>query len=352
MKKTIAVKTIRRRGPLIAGLLLVIAVTGCNIDWLDVFDTDGGGSGSDNTADVDDTDIAGLDVATSDYGFTQTYSNLEQAIRGRSDYQNQAVDLQARADDADQDIRPTRVILFADPNRMTPIIAADRRAGLDLPPAMLVYQTDDDKTANNATEDNAISSSNDESSNVGVAYNSRDYLAARYAVDDASDALDGLDDDEAHLVADASGNDVSRHGGVDDINRHDGIVDRTSDDDFDTTLDALVDAIEDDDDLTLLARFDHRQAAHRVGSMLDDNDDPSTLVVFDAGAEQARVIGAGQTAAVDLPVRILVSRDSDGTVHLDYNKPDYLDDRHDLRGASAVDDLDDTLSDLVDKVID
>lgn len=326
--------TIRSRWPLLAVLVLVMAMGGCKIDWLDAFDNN---DNSDNTADVDDTDVPGLNVAISDYQFSQTDDNLEQAVDRNSYYKTLKADLQSEASDADRDIRPTRVILFDDPNRMTPIIAADRRAGLDLPPAILVYQAEDD---------------DDDSDNIGVAYNSSDYLAARYDVADAQDALDGLAEDVSGLVQDASGNTASRTGAVDGISQGEGIVDRTSDNDFDSTLDKLIDAINDDDDLELLQQFDHRAAAHSIGSMLDANDDPSTLVVFNAGAKQARVIAGGQTVAVDLPVRILVSQDIDGTVHVDYSKPSYLDDRHDLDASNAVDDLNDTIKDLVDDAID
>ncbi|HET7314603.1 DUF302 domain-containing protein [Salinisphaera sp.] len=347
--------TIRACGALLAVPILAIAMTGCDIDWTNVFDGNDNGSGNDNTVAVADTEVAGLNVAVSDYLFTRTFNNLQQAIERRNYDQTLTVDLQAEADAAGRDIRPTRVIMYEDPQRMTPIIAADRRAGLDLPPAILVYRTGDG--AGDPAIDPAIGPANGlpglDSGNVGVAYNSSDYLAARYDVADARDALDGLAEDIATWVGDAvASNGVSRAGGVDGIGRGEGIVDRISDRDFATTLDQLIDAINDNDDLELLQQFDHRAAAHAIGSMLDDNDDPATLVVFDAGAEQARMIAGGQTVAVDLPMRILVSEDTDGAVHVNYSKPGYLADRHGLDVPDAIDDLDGIMRDLVDKAID
>lgn len=320
----------------LALLLVVVAMnlSACKVDWSDVF---GSHHDSDNTADVDDTDVPGLNVAVSDYQFDPTEDNLEQAVDREDYYQTLKVDLADEASDAGEDIRPTHVILYEDPNRMTPLIAADRLAGLALPPAILVYQADDD---------------DDDSDNVGVAYNNSDYLAARYDLADAEDALSGLADDQASLVSDAAGTAPSSTGDVTGISRHQGIVDRTSKQDFNDTLADLIDAIQDDDDLALLAQFDHRKAAHEIGSMLDANDDPATLVVFDAGKDQARLIAGGQTVGVDLPVRILVSEDTDGTVHVSYNKPSYLNDRHDLDTDNAVDDLTDTIQHLVNKAID
>ncbi|KEZ78784.1 DUF302 domain-containing protein [Salinisphaera hydrothermalis] len=326
--------TRRARWPLTGLLLLSVALAGCDIDWIEVFG--GHHNHNDNTSKVSKTNVPGLDVAQSDYRFTQAYDNLAQAVDGNNNYyKTLKVDLQAEASAAGRDIRPTRVILFDDPARITPIIAADRRAGLDLPPAMLVYQTRNDASAQN----------------VGVAYNSSDYLAARYNVSDAQDALDGLASDLDSLVRDASGNSASRIGAVGSISRGEGIVDRTSNHDFNTTLDRLVGAINDNSDLELLQQWDHRAAAHSIGSMLDANDDPSTLVIVNAGADQARMIAGGQTVAVDLPVRILVSEDTNGTVHVDYDKPSYLADRHHVDASNAVDDLDSTVRSLVNKAI-
>ncbi|WP_423822189.1 DUF302 domain-containing protein [Salinisphaera sp. SPP-AMP-43] len=324
----------RRRWPVIVIPLLVVGLTACDIDWSDTFDSS---DNDDNTADIEDTDIPGLDVAISDYQFDQTYQNLADRVDRQNYYRVVSVDLAAEAADTDEDIRPTRVILYDDANRITPIIAADRRAGLDLPPAVLVYRDDDD---------------NDNNDNVGVAYNSSDYLAACYDVADAQDALDALESDQESLVADVAGNDISRQGRVDTLSEGQGLVDRTSDNDFDTTLDQLVEAIGDDNDLQLVAQIDHREAARQIGSMLDANDDPSTLVIFNAGRPQARLIAGGQTVAVDLPVRMLVSQDTDGVVHINYSQPRYLEDRHDLDTDNAADDLRDTLRDLVDDAID
>ncbi|MGB7757184.1 MAG: DUF302 domain-containing protein [Salinisphaera sp.] len=317
----------RARWPLM-GLLVLIVLGGCKIDW---FNTFGNHNNNDNTAPVDNTNVPGLDVAVSDYQFAPTYTNLEQAIDRNNYDKTLKADLQAEAIRAGRDIRPTSLILYEDPNRMTPIIAADRRAGLDLPPAMLVYQ--------------------DSKDNVGVAYNSSAYLAARYNLADAQDALDGLGQDEATLANDASGQDISRTGSVSGISEGEGLVDRTSGHDFDTTLANLIKAIKNDSGLQLLQQFDHQAAAHSIGSMLDANDDPSTLVVFDAGAEQARVIAGGQTVAVDLPVRILVSQGTDGTVHVSYSKPSYLQSRHHVAASTAISDLDRTLRDLVSKAV-
>lgn len=323
-------------------LCLLWTLAGCDIDWTDALSSDDNNDSSrDNTTEVADTDTPGLDVAVSDDDVTPTYQRLQTAIRQQQNATGingsafSRIDLTALAsrppsgDDNGVSIRPTRVILYNDASQTTPLINADPRAGLDLPPAMLVYQ--------------------DRNDDVGVAYDNEAYYRARYGVSDADDALDALVDNAQSLAQTAAGNNVSIEGGAGDISDGQGIVSEESNDDFSTTLNRLLDAIGTDDSLALIDQIDQRAAALDVGLMLGDNDNQSTLVLLDAGQDVARLLSGGQTVGIDLPVRILVSEADDGTVTLYYNDPGYLVDRHQTEGRdNAVDALGDTLADLVD----
>lgn len=351
-RKNAAMMRTRRGVCAVVLLALLLALGGCKIDWFDTFDSnDDGGGRSDNTAAVSDTGIPGLDVAVSENDFPTTYRALktavsqQQAAAGLGGANVAEIDLQAPGErpaeadmqtPADRDTnspRPTRVILYSDPTRTTPIINADRRAALDLPPAMLVYQ--------------------DSSDDVGVAYGNGAYFRARYGLSgddsDADAAVDALVENARSLAQAAAGNDVSVEGDADGIERAGGIVARDSDTNFPTTLGRLLDAIDADDSLALFTQIDQRAAALDAGLMLGDNDNRSTLVLLDAGPDAARLLSGGQTAGIDLPERMLVSEADDGTVTLYYNAPDYLVDRHDIADReSTVSDLTDRLSNLAD----
>lgn len=321
-------------------LCLLWTLAGCDIDWTDAFSGDGDNDSSrDNTTEVADTDTPGLDVAVSDDGVTPTEERLQTAIRqqqnatginGSAFSRIDLTDLASRppsGDDNGVSVRPTRVMLYNDASRTTPLINADPRAGLDLPPTMLVYQ--------------------DRNDDVGVAYDNEAYYKSRYDISEADDAVDALADNAQSLAQTAAGNDVSIEGGASDTSSDQGIVSEESDDDFSTTLDRLLDAIGSDDSLALIDQIDQRAAALDVGLMLGDNDNQSTLVLLDAGENVARLLSGGQTVGIDLPERILVSEANDGTVTLYYNAPGYLADRHRIEGRDdAVDALGDTLSDL------
>lgn len=328
-------------------ICLLLTLSACNIDWLDEFGNSDNDSDSsqDNTSVVDDTDIAGLNVAVSGDDFTTTFQRLRNAVVSQQSSLgiNQGaltgIDLQDLAnrppsDDEDPvSIRPTRVVFYNDAVRTTPIINADPRAGLDLPAALLIYQ--------------------DSNGDVGVAYDNAAYFKRRYDVSDADDAIDALTDDAQSLAQTAAGNDVSVQGSTDQISRADGVIERVSNDDFPTTLNRLIGAINDDDSLDLLGQIDQRAAAINVGLTLGNNDNQSTLVLFHAGQNMARLLSGGQTVGIDLPERMLVSEADDGSVTLYYNAPDYLIDRHQIEGrANAADDLADTLSNLADTATD
>lgn len=351
----VAVKTaaagIRRSSAIVLIGLAVVGLAGCDIDWLDVFDPDDDETAtSDTTAPVADTDIPGLNLAVSDTGFTTTANALANGIDNRAPFRSLSVNFQASADDSGPDIRPTRAIFYYNAPLMAPLIAADPRAGLDLPPAVLVYQTDASDTTLTGTTDNTSSTADDGSADVGVGYNAADYLAARYDLDEAGDTLDAYEDDLARLAADAAGNSVSVTGATDGITEGEGITRQTSDRSFSDTVDNLQQAIDDRDDVSLLGQFDHAAAAQAAGTMLTANNDPAILYVIDATDVISRLIAGGQTVAVDLPIRILVSQNANGRVSVYHDTAAYLVARHDLDDVDdAVDTLDALLDDLVEQ---
>ncbi len=335
--------------------LVAVALAGCDIDWLDVFDPDDDNNSqvSDTTAPVADTDIPGLNLAVSDFDVDSTFNSLTDNIDSRLPFRRFTVDFQDRADTGGPDIRPTRVVFYYDAGRVSPLIAADPRAGLDLPPAVLVYQTDDNDTTLTPDTDAGLGVSTPTSAddaNVGIAYNAADYLAARYDLDAVDDALDAYEDDLSRLAANTAGNSVSVTGATDGINEGEGIAEQNSDNDFQATVNNLTQAIDGRADVVLLAQFDHRAAAQSVGAMLTDNNDPAILFVIDATDIVSRLIAGGQTVAVDLPIRVLVSQNEAGDVTIYHDTADYLADRHDLSDVDgATDDLRELLDDLVDQ---
>lgn len=76
--------------------------------------------------------------------------------------------------------------------------------------------------------------------------------------------------------------------------------------------------------IVLFARIDFAADAQRAGLVMQ----PSQLLVFGNPRAGTPLMQAVPTAALDLPLKVLVWQDGDGRVWLSYNSPSYLQARH------------------------
>ncbi|WP_185984455.1 DUF302 domain-containing protein [Aureimonas mangrovi] len=70
----------------------------------------------------------------------ETVDRLEDAIRRSGSEVLAVFDQQAAARDVDFPMEATTVVLFAQPRTVSPLIAADRRAAIDMPQRILVWE--------------------------------------------------------------------------------------------------------------------------------------------------------------------------------------------------------------------
>jgi uncharacterized protein (DUF302 family) len=78
--------------------------------------------------------------------------------------------------------------------------------------------------------------------------------------------------------------------------------------------------------VTLFALVDHSDEAQKVGLTMP----PTKLLIFGNPTGGTPLMLASPSLAIDLPLKILVAQDKDGTVNVCYNAPDYLQQRHNL----------------------
>lgn len=78
--------------------------------------------------------------------------------------------------------------------------------------------------------------------------------------------------------------------------------------------------------MKLFAVIDHSGEAEQVGLEMPD----TKLVLFGSPAAGTPVMVAAPLAALDLPLKVLVSADGEGSVWVSYNAPDFLAARHHL----------------------
>jgi len=84
--------------------------------------------------------------------------------------------------------------------------------------------------------------------------------------------------------------------------------------------------------MQVFARIDHAEAATKAGMELR----PTELLIFGNPEIGTKLMQGSQSIAIDLPLKMLSWQDSDGTVWLSYNNPEYLKTRHATEGCDEV----------------
>jgi uncharacterized protein (DUF302 family) len=102
-----------------------------------------------------------------------------------------------------------------------------------------------------------------------------------------------------------------------------GIIDVRSTHSVDVTVARLEELIRAKG-LTLFAVVDHEGEAAKVGLEMR----PTKLLIFGHPKAGTPVMLAAPSAAIDLPLKILVWQDAGGVVWVSYNSPAYLQERH------------------------
>jgi uncharacterized protein (DUF302 family) len=107
------------------------------------------------------------------------------------------------------------------------------------------------------------------------------------------------------------------------VQKEEGIVKIPSHHSVDETV-AKLEAILKSKGVTLFALIDHSGEAEKVGLKMP----PTKLLIFGNPKGGTPLMLAAPSAAIDLPLKILVADDSAGKVWISYNSPDYLKGRH------------------------
>lgn len=278
-------------------LLFCFAAAGCDTDEPDFERTP-------PTAD-------GLAYAESGQSVDSTFSALDAALQAASPVSVVArIDHAQNAEGAGLELRPTRVILFGNPTLGTPLMQADQRAGIDLPQKILVHEGADGR--------------------VYASYNTTGYLAARHAVDTVS-TLPQIGGALQMFTENTTGGTVEALS-AEDVDEGEGLVEVESDFSVDETFERLQDAVEAAGPLTVMAQLDHAANAASVGLDLR----PTRLLVFGNPNLGTPLMQSQQSIGIDLPQKVLVYEDADGTVRLAYNDPFYLAERHGVAGQDET----------------
>ena len=114
-------------------------------------------------------------------------------------------------------------------------------------------------------------------------------------------------------------------------NADNGLITAKSPYPVDETLDRFEAAVTNKG-MTIFARIDHAEEAAKVGKKLQ----PTVVLIFGNPTIGTLLMQSTQTAAIDLPLKLLAWEDDGGQVWIAYNDPDYLVKRHAITDRDPI----------------
>lgn len=110
-----------------------------------------------------------------------------------------------------------------------------------------------------------------------------------------------------------------------------GLINRLSTYDVKVTADRLEETLKEKG-MNVFARINHAAGARTI----DEELRPTELIIFGNPALGAPLMQSSQSAAIDLPMKLLVWLDDSGKVWITYNDPKYLVERHGIEGCDEL----------------
>ena len=110
-----------------------------------------------------------------------------------------------------------------------------------------------------------------------------------------------------------------------------GLITMKSPHSVDATLDRFEKAVKSKG-MTVFTRIDHTAGANKVDLVLR----PTKVLIFGNPKIGTLLMQSNQTAAIDLPLKLLAWEDESGQVWIAYNDPGYLVQRHNISDRDAV----------------
>ncbi len=111
-----------------------------------------------------------------------------------------------------------------------------------------------------------------------------------------------------------------------------GIITKLSKVSFEQTYQQLKAVIDNNPNLKIIAELDHQKNANSVDLKLN----PTRIILFGNPRLGTPLMQNAQTIGLDLPQKILVYQEEDGSVKVAYNDPLYLKTRHGITDNEAV----------------
>jgi len=253
----------------------------------------------------EEINVNGTKYSESKNSFENTYSALIDSLNANQAIQIIAeVDHAANARSVGRVLSPTKIVFFGNPELGTPLLQKNQLAGLDLPQKILLFENT--------------------SNSVYAIYNSMPYLESRYGLQGVS-TLSDIAMALENIVTTATTSTIKRATDL-SVEEGAGIITVNSKRNFEDTYSSLRSAISSNQNLSIVAELDHQENAASVNLELR----PTKLIIFGNPNLGSPLMQNKQVAGLDLPQKMLVWEDENGTVKISYNDPVYLQQRFEL----------------------
>ncbi len=257
-----------------------------------------------NQSEKEASNSVGIMYGESDLTVKEAFENLKTIIQENENISIIAeIDHTENARKASMELEPTLCIFFGNPQLGTPLMQENQLVGLDLPQKVLFFE---------------------ENEKVYAIYNSREYFDTRYDLPKL-EASEKIAKALQNLVSNAIKNEINasdKH----TVEKHQGITTVKSKNNFKETYAKLKAAISQNVDLNLVAELDHQANAASVNMQLR----PTKLIMFGNPQLGTAFMQDFRNSAIDLPQKMLVWEDKDGSVNISYSHPEFLKDRHSI----------------------
>ena len=253
---------------------------------------------------------SGIVYFQSELSINNAYSNLKTALDENENISIvQELDHSQNAASVDMNLEPTQIIFFGNPNLGTPLMQKNQLAGLDLPQKILFYK--------------------DEGRNI-ILYNSVEYLSSRHDLNGVG-TLDQISGALENLATGVSNEEVLTAENR-TVDFKEGIITKQSTQNFNETYARLKNALNTNENISIIAELDHQANAASVDMDLR----PTRIIIFGNPNLGTPLMQSEQTTGLDLPQKMLVWENGDGEVFISYNDPDFIAERHNIDDAQET----------------
>lgn len=235
------------------------------------------------------------------------YAEVRSSVEGKGLNIVAEVDHGQAAENVGINLRPTRLIIFGNPEVGTQLMQSEQRIGIDLPLKLLIYENEAGETI--------------------TAYYNGSYLADNYTIDDKESVEDGIDNALA-MISGNEGTGPDVYVGQKKIKELQMVESKGS---VAETYEKVRQGVLDRS-FNIVAEVDHSAAAASVGLELR----PTQLIIFGKPEGGSLLMQSNQEVGIELPLKILVWEDENGTTRMGYYSGTYLTKKYSIKDQDNV----------------